>query len=141
MSSGTPQALAANDLRVHIDDQRFSFEDTSELEPLEGVIGQRRAIDALQLGLELNAPGFNLFVCGLVGNGRAAAVKAHLEKVRPFCPLARDRAYVFNYQDPRSPRLLTFPRGVAHGFAREMDQLVLLLVREIPEAEKPRKIP
>ncbi len=128
-----PSSLPAAALRYRTDPNRFPFRSTAEVDPLVGIIGQERALEGLQVGLELGAPGFNLFVCGLVGNGRATAVEAHLRKIRPYCPLSEDRAYVFSFGDPRRADLLTFPRGRASAFAREMDRLILTLIRELPQ--------
>ena len=47
------------------------------------IIGQERAMKALRMGLELYRPGYNVFVCGLVGTGRTSTVKRMLEEMQP----------------------------------------------------------
>ena len=64
----TPAELSPEKLRWRCDPARIPFETTAEAEPLEGVIGQDRALRALKMGVELQAPGYNAFVCGLAGN-------------------------------------------------------------------------
>ncbi len=52
----------------------FAFECTSDIEPLKEFIGQTRAIDSI---LAVERPGYNLFLTGLTGTGKAATIKAH----------------------------------------------------------------
>ena len=65
--------------RCNPDDLRF--ETTDEVAPLEGTIGQERAISALELGLDIDAHGFNLFISGIPGTGRNTALRAQLEQI------------------------------------------------------------
>src|SRR5260370_41104925 len=56
-------------LRWRCEPSRIPFETTAQTEPREGFIGQERALRALKMGVELSAPGYNVFVCGLAGTG------------------------------------------------------------------------
>src|SRR3970040_226423 len=98
-------------LRWRCDPAAFDFETTAHLKPLEGIIAQERALRALELGVELYGPGYNIFVCGLSGTGRATTIQQMLKSIRPVCPPAPDRCYVHNFQHSDQPRLLTLPRG------------------------------
>ena len=101
--------------RVRLKDLRWScpsgcmkFESTDTVAPVQGTIGQDRALKALKLGLELYSPGYNIYVSGLVGTGRTTTVKELLREISPKCAIPRDRAYVRNFEDRDRPRLLTF---------------------------------
>ncbi|MDP3683769.1 MAG: AAA family ATPase, partial [Ignavibacteria bacterium] len=106
-----PQPLKINDLRWFCNPQIFDFESTSELEQNESIIGQDRALRALKLGVNLRSPGYNIYIAGLSGTGKATAVKKILESISASCPTLKDYAYVNNFTDPDSPILLTFPQG------------------------------
>ena len=54
-------------LSWHCDLSFLPFTCTAEMTPLEDFIGQDRAIRAIQFGLGVNKPGFNIFVTGLTG--------------------------------------------------------------------------
>ena len=54
---------------------------TAEMTPLEDFIGQERAIRAIEFGLGVNKPGFNIFVTGLTGTGKTSIIKAFLKKI------------------------------------------------------------
>ncbi len=97
-----------------------------------GTVGQDRALDALRVGLELYAPGYNVFVSGLTGTGRTSTVKRILEELSPKCAIPRDRCYVHNFIDPQAPRLLSLPAGKGVVFAGEMERLVRLLRARVP---------
>ncbi|MCH7594164.1 MAG: AAA family ATPase, partial [Chloroflexi bacterium] len=68
-------------LRWICDLQRLNFECTDELEPPSEFIGQDRAVSAVQFGLGVDRPGYNVFVTGLTGTGRTSAVDALLARV------------------------------------------------------------
>lgn len=88
------------------------------------LLGQPRALEALRTGLELYAPGYNVFLSGLSGSGRTRVVRHLLEELMPACRLGPDRAFVHNFDEPNRPLLLTLPRGSAKRFRDEMIDLV-----------------
>ena len=69
-----PPELAPARLRWCCDPAKIPFETTADAELAEGVIGQERAIRAIQLGLEVGAPGYNTFICGLSGSSRGGLI-------------------------------------------------------------------
>ena len=61
------RALPADRLYRRADISNLPFTTTAELQPVDGLFGQRRALDAISLGMRINKPGFNLFVIGPLG--------------------------------------------------------------------------
>lgn len=116
-------ALTDDMLRWRCDPSTLPFSSTSEVEPLLGVIGQDTAVEALRFGLEIQAPGQNIFVRGLAGTGRMTLVRRLLEEMQPVCQLVRDRCYVHNFAHPERPRLITLPRGQGRLFKRYVGEL------------------
>src|SRR5580692_6824930 len=98
------------------DPATIPFETTAEVPPSSGDPGQDRALRALRMGVELTAPGYNLFVCGLSGTSRGGMIVRMVEEMRLESELAPDRCYVNNFKNADRPRLLTLPRGQANGF-------------------------
>lgn len=126
-------ALPAQLLRWRCDPARVPFATTAEAEPQEGMIGQERALRALRMGVEMTAPGYNVFVCGLAGNSRGGMVVRVIEEMRPVSDPAPDRCYVNNFKNPDQPRLLTLPRGQANSFKKDMQSGIDFLRRRIPQ--------
>ncbi|MCO6435861.1 MAG: AAA family ATPase [Phycisphaerae bacterium] len=118
------QPLPVKDLRWTCDPKALPFASTADIEPLIGVIGQDSAVEALRFGLEIHAPGQNVYVRGLSGTGRMTLVRGLLEETRLECPEASDRCYVNNFASPDRPRLITLPRGKARSFQRRIDEMV-----------------
>jgi len=133
ISNSKYSSLPPEKLRWHCDPARIPFETTAEVEPNHGDMGQERALRALRMGVELTAPGYNLFVCGLSGTSRGGMIVRMVEEMRLESELAPDRCYVNNFKNADRPRLLTLPRGQANGFKKEVDSGIEFLRRRIPQ--------
>ena len=141
MSASQVSSSQAHPLRVETEHLRWScdpaslgFETTLELEPIHGIVGQDDAVEALRYGLEVHAPGQNVFVRGLTGTGRLALVKRLLEDIQPSCPVALDRCYVRNFTSPDRPRLVSLPRGRGREFKRRIEALADYIQEELVPA-------
>ena len=110
----------------------LGFESTDDVAPLDGTIGQERAISALELGLDIDAPGFNLFISGIPGTGRNTALRSQLERIASTKPVPPDWGYVYNFQDPSQPVAISMRGGMMKGLAKDMDDLADTCRREIP---------
>ncbi len=122
-----PRRVEPADLRWCCGEELVDFDSTAEVEPELGIVGQEDAVEALRFGLEIHAPGQNVFVRGLAGTGRMSLVRRLLEEIRPDCPPADDLAYVHDFARPDQPRLLRLPRGRGTGFRDRMDEWVRFL--------------
>jgi ATP-dependent Lon protease len=125
--------LPPDALRWYADTSIFDFPSTAFIEPLKGIIGQRRALDALTIGAQIFSPGYNIFVSGLTGTGRLSTIKSILERSDPYCNVPHDYAFVNNFDNPDNPRLLKFPKGKAIGFEEAMAEAISYLRNQIPK--------
>jgi ATP-dependent Lon protease len=132
--AGKHKKLNIEELRWRCDPETFEFGSTGDLEPIEGILGQERALKALKLGVELRAPGYNIYIAGLSGSGKASAVKKMLERIGAECPSLYDYAYVNNFRDPDRPILLVFPKGLAKVFRKDLLSAIDVLRDKIPQA-------
>ena len=130
------EALSTDDLRLRCDPKSIGFNSTADIDPLPGVIGQETAIEALRFGLQIHAPGQNVFVRGLTGTGRMTLISRLLEEIRLACPLAKDRCYVHNFDEPDRPRLITLDRGRSPAFRRAIDRLSGFIRNDLSNALK-----
>jgi len=120
----TPDALKAADLRRPADLSALRFDTTGELEPLEGLIGQRRSQEAIMLATHVDKAGFNLFVAGSIGRISREAVIATLKGAAELKQQPSDWVYVNNFREPHKPIAIAFPAGRADIFKKEMEELV-----------------
>ena len=105
--------LGPEKLRWRCELSRIPFETTAQAQKREGFVGQERALRALKMGVELSAPGYNVFVCGLAGTSRGGTIAQMIEDLHPVTKPSLDRCYVNNFKIPDRPRLLTVTRGSA----------------------------
>ncbi len=126
--------LAPAKLRRTLDPTSLSFTATDELPVLKGIIGQPRAVDALQFGLDIQDPTFNIYVAGLPGTGRTTAVQAFLEELARQKETPDDWCYVNNFADPYRPRACRLPPGKGRELAADMKHLVEQARQEVPRA-------
>src|SRR5229473_995135 len=120
-------------LRWRCEPERLPFETTAQAEPREGFIGQERALRALKMGVELSAPGYNVFVCGLAGTSRGGTIARMIQELHPPTKESLDRCYVNNFKLPDRPRLLALPRGQANAFKKDTQAGIDFLRRRIPQ--------
>lgn len=109
----------------------FSFCSTTELEPLEGIIGQDRAVKAFDFGLHVKIKGYNIYMSGPSGTGKTTYAKASTERLAATEDVPLDWCYVYNFQNPRSPLALSFPAGEGRKFRDDMSELVQLFQTEL----------
>ncbi len=113
------------------------FTCTADMTPLEDFIGQERAIRAIEFGLGVNKPGFNIFVTGLTGTGKTTIIKSFLKKVtaekvpsETDGPFPEDWCYVYNFHDPDRPHILKIRRGWGKVLKADMEELIQTLQGE-----------
>ena len=101
-----------------------SCKSTAELTPLKEIIGQDRAVQALQFGLDIEDKGFNIYVSGIPGTGRKSAIVNFLEEIAKARPIPPDWCYVNNFKDANRPNAIKLPAGLGVEFVKDMEQLL-----------------
>lgn len=129
----TTKELKPEELRWYCDPDTFDFDSTTKVKPIEGVVGQERAIKALKLGVDMESAGYNIFVTGLSGTGKMYTIKSMLESISPECSGLKDYAYVNNFEDVDRPKLLSFPAGKACKFRKDLMDSIKYLQEHIPQ--------
>ncbi len=110
----------------------LNFKTTAEINPLDKIVGQQRAIEAIRLGAELRSKGYNIFVSGLSGTGRMSTVKSILDTVTTSNHETNDYCYVNNFLTPENPRLIKLAKGKAKEFKKAMDDAISYLKTQLP---------
>ncbi|MCX7610155.1 MAG: AAA family ATPase [Ignavibacterium sp.] len=126
--------LKPSELRWKCNPEILEFDSTEQIEPIEGILGQDRALKAIRLGVDIKSPGYNIFIAGLSGSGKATTIKKMLEHFSQKSPELFDYAYVNNFKDPDKPILLKFPKGKAKEFKQDIKSAIELLKQKVPLA-------
>ncbi len=126
--------LNFSDLRCICDPKVYTFKNTSEIEPLDEVIGQERAVNAIDFGLHMKSPGYNIFVTGIEGTGKSTIIRDIVNQHAKTLPTPIDWCMVNNFKDEYRPRAICMPTGKATQFCKTMSKLIEDLKKELPKA-------
>jgi len=121
-------------LRWDCDAEKFDFETTDELEPSDEIVGQNRAIEALEFGVGIDQKGYNLYALGPTGMGKHDVVERFLAEAATENDRPSDWCYVHNFEEPNEPRVLELPAGKGGPLGEDMDEMVEELKAVIPAA-------
>ncbi|TLX53778.1 ATP-dependent protease [Stutzerimonas nosocomialis] len=124
--------LAPDALTRPFEPSQFTFTTTDDLEPFLGVLGQERAVEALQFGVAMPRAGYNVYVMGEPGTGRFSFAKRYLKAEGKRMATPSDWVYVNNFDEPREPRVLELPPGTAHEFISDINGLIDNLLATFP---------
>jgi predicted ATP-dependent protease len=127
-----PRPLSIDRLYRKTDPSSLQFTTSAELEPIDGLVGQERALEAIRFGTEVDKAGFNLFVIGPNGARMQAAVKAILAEDAAAKPRPSDWVYVNNFTDPDRPIAIELPGGRAREFQAAIHKLIDDLKTALP---------
>jgi predicted ATP-dependent protease len=128
--------LTVAELDTALRPEELGFRTTDELEPLDQVVGQDRAVRALVLGLAMRQRGYNVFVSGMVGSGRKHLVRQILEQRACDEPTPNDWIYVHNFDEPDRPLAFSLPAGQGNRLRLALEEVVDRLVHELPKTLK-----
>lgn len=131
--------LKPNKLKWKCPRRALKFKTTDEIEITGEIVGQERAVKAMQLGLDISSHGYNMFVTGVSGTGRETTVKHILDKIDLSTEELRDICYVRNFENPNTPLVLIFPAGGGRKFVDAVAECIQLLKSNIPTVLKSEK--
>jgi len=126
--------LKPADLRCICSPKVFAFKNTGELKPLDEVIGQERAVQAIAFGLNMRSKGYNIFVTGLEGTGKSTIARDLVTEHAKKEPAPNDWCLVNNFKDEFRPLAIAVPPGRGTVFAKRMSRLTEDLKKELPKA-------
>ena len=107
---------------------------TKSLTPLDEIIGQQRAQQAVEFAMSIKDKGYNIYAIGRNGLGKRTMMLRYLHQ--EFCPDSPlfDWCYVANFSNTRTPKVLPLPAGMGLTFKKEVEALIKSLVSALPLA-------
>jgi predicted ATP-dependent protease len=133
-SHATISELSAQETRKTVHADMLSFATTADLAPLNTLVGQERAVQALQVGLGMPQPGYNIFVSGFQGLGAQGQIESQLRAKAAGLPTPGDWVYVHNFRHPEEPQALALEAGQGNRLQQDMAQFVSHLKDALPKA-------
>lgn len=126
--------LKVRQLRKNCSPALFRFNSTADLQPLRGIIGQGRAVQALSLGLEVPNQGYNIYLAGPFGTGKSSLAKEMLEERAATKAVPADWCYVYNFKEGDAPIAIQLPPGQGQEFKKDISSGVEALIKNIVKA-------
>lgn len=126
--------VPADQLTASCDPESLGFETADEVGPLAKIVGQARALGALEFGLQIDSPGYNIYVAGYPGTGRSTTLTNFLNSFAPNCQVPNDWCYVHNFRDPLKPIALSLPPSMGLQLAKDIERLIQDCQSDIPRA-------
>ncbi len=88
------------------------------------MIGQPRAVSAVEFGIGISGDGYNVFAVGPAGTGKSSTVHDYLVRQAALLPVPPDWVYVHNFEKSSEPHAISMPAGRGQELRREMEKLV-----------------
>lgn len=126
--------VSYNKLKKECKPDFFKFEDTSKLTFSDDIIGQERAVKAMEFGLNIKSKGYNIFMCGMTGTGKTSYAQNIAKKMAKKSKTPDDWCYVYNFDDSNRPKAINLPAGLGKVFQKDMEEFVKVLKIEIAKA-------
>lgn len=126
--------LKPEDLDVAFNPASWDFATTKDLEPLDRIIGQPRAMKALDLGLGIRHSTYNVYVAGLNGTGKMETIRNALQVRIADGAAPPDWVYVNNFEEPDRPMAVDLEAGEGVRFRTDMDSVIQQLRNDLPKA-------
>ena len=134
-----PEALEAQDLCPQFTLEERGIRTSDDISPSAAAIGQDRGFEALRFGVDIRAPGYNLFLLGREGTGMQEAAVGFLKEraLQEITPA--DWVYVSNFAQWHRPNAMRLPPGQGRRLADAMDKFIAEVRESVPaflEAEE-----
>lgn len=108
------------------------FTSTEEFEPFDGVIGQKRATQSLELGLNMDSKEYNIYISGKTGTGKTGYIVRKIEEYANTMDAPDDWCYVYNFDKPSNPLAISLKAGTAMKFKGDLANFIKFVAKEVP---------
>ncbi|HBF5910099.1 ATP-binding protein [Clostridioides difficile] len=112
----------------------MKYNNTSEINPLDCILGQERAVEAMELGLKINNPAYNIYIAGEPGTGKSTYALKVLNEYASKKNTHKDWCYIYNFENPREPIIVELEKGVGRELKKDMEKLIESLLEDFKNA-------
>jgi predicted ATP-dependent protease len=132
---GKIEALAPKSLKQRCDPQHLEqqLKQHENNHKLASPVGQKRAIESIQFGLDIRAKGYNIFVLGPPGSGKTSATLRIVRERASNDPNPPDTCYLYNFDDHYRPIAVQLPQTWGAKLEKQIHQGITALTRSIPQ--------
>ncbi len=124
--------VPVDSLKLKLDLERLIIPKVSR--HADALLGQTRAQSALEFGVAMKTPGYNIFVMGEPGTGRLSMITNYLTQYAEAQETPPSYAYVDNFDKAREPISVQLPAGQGKSFTQDIEQLIDDLLATFPSS-------
>ncbi|BCE02382.1 Lon protease family protein [Marinicellulosiphila megalodicopiae] len=128
------KTLLPNQLKANISLKHLNIETSNELDGHSDFLGQPRAKEALEFGISMTSPGYNLFVMGDPGTGRQSLASSYVKQKAKSTTSVSDICFVNHFEETREPYYLDIPAGMGQKLLKSMNEFIEELQDTFPAA-------
>ncbi len=100
---------------------------------LEQIVGQEKAVRSLEFGLQIDSPGYNIYISGEEGTGKKTLIRSMLNTQAKEKQSPNDQIAVYNFHDNKNPIILELKSGNARKFKKDLENMIKILDNEVPK--------
>lgn len=104
---------------------------TKHIKPLDEIVGQERARQAVEFAMSIREKGYNIYAIGQSGLGKRTMVMRYLKNHWKYDHPLFDCCYVANFQDARTPAVLSLPAGKGESLKKDIEKFVVKLSKSL----------
>ena len=108
------------------------YKNKDEKNQLDILEFQDRAIKSLKLALSVDSIGYNVYLSGSMGVGKEKLAKKLTEEIAQNRSVPPDQIYVYNFKNPKEPKLFLLESGKGKEFKNDINSLIEELLVELP---------
>jgi len=126
-----PLELSADELKFWVNLPE-GFRSTADIEAPEQFIGQERLREALNLGLSMDGPDYNVLLSGLSGKAAVDRLAAEVLGVAFTKPVPDDQVFVPNFDNALEPKAIRVPAGKGCELRAHIEDLARFIEKDLP---------
>lgn len=128
----TLKELNFQELKTSYQPSDFSFSTILEQSGSEGIIGQESATEALELGMLIQAEGYNVYIVGESNKERDQTIKNLIQQKAQTKQTPEDICYIYNFKSPETPQCIALKAGEGKVFEADMTEFIQCILTELP---------
>lgn len=110
----------------------ISFRTTNEVESIYELFHQEDAIEAIKQGLQIDSPGYNLYICGVTNKEMENAILKEVKKVAQEKPSSMAVGYIHNFNLPEEPIVISLTSTDAIQLKEDLEEFRAFIMNDIP---------
>ena len=131
---GRSKEVPLKRLRGLCDPESLGVQSTRDINKRKQLlVAQEKAVKGITFGLKMPRNDYNLYVAGPDRTGPTFIAKTYIEKIAKKDPPPSDWCYVYNFQEPDTPKFLKLKRGMGIKLKKDISEFIQEVETEIQD--------